>query len=1271
MNKSILLLFFISLFTLSTAVLACDFCYVKNINCPTTVSTGEEFTISFDYSGTGPDYPNEYMSLFLNGKKIDCKYSDLEACTWNSENFVVTAPTTAGTYTYTTACYASDSINEEYCGMEDDSASCSVNVVDEKISFNVMTGKQECLDMGWQWCDGTCAYSCGDSGGGSIGYCGDNNCNTASGEDCGTCSVDCGSCTSPTPPPSPTPPTTTKECTTHNDCGVGRTCNPSTYKCQDNPSCGDGTCGLFETTVNCPSDCTPPTSSCTPGWKCKDNDNRAYQSSDCSWSSTQYCGINKCSNGNCITTSSCSADTDCTGWLEGCCSDNTCAVGCCKTTCPTGYTCNKATNKCESNSANAPCSFNTCQTCTDGGCVWCNNNPTKCLSKDNTGSCTSTYYYSANCPTNTNPSNQCTQDSECAKGFAGGCCYDNICGEKHTPQLACCRSDATCLANYKCNTVTGRCESPTANGHTCTDTDTFDKYCKDEYCPYKCNDKTAVESCFVDTSSSTKQCQCTCMKSCSTYCTGTYCPYICGGSENFDSSDAKSCYINSAGSCQCTCKQDPTTLIKCGNADHNTCDTCNKDSNCVWCSSNSVGNEQCMSKNDNGGCKYLQTTCVASTYQQCTYGDCTMLPSTRACRCGTSGPDDTSTNIAVQAKYSGGTADYYCCAICNDNKGQTFYTSSACMSALTSASSTKDSCSQYLTCNACMLSESTYSCGWCTSTNKCIKGTTTGPTNGQCSIWAWSTCPTPCDAACTKTCTKLSDINELKNCKSCSIDQVNTCGKNVCSAAGMNYDSKNNNCVAKENKCKGTTCADCIKTSGCGWCNKDSKCVSEDDTSSCTIGSSGIIKTCPTEYKGFCPSSMTSCQATSDNSNFPCRCGSSATAGDKEYAGGYLNRYCCAECNNGAGFTSMYQSECQTALDQIKTDSCSSFLTCSACSIDSLRYYLNCGWCGTAGSGVCVTGNSNKPTSGTCSNWFYGKCPTKIESTVSKNFVPVSSTTPKSKIATLEKNDVDNLGVQSVTITTKTEVSNATLTITDSPDLGNCSDPSKNKIVLKTLEVSSDVPSDQVTSYKIIFEIKKSELSLFGKDASDITIQHCVKGNWIAVTLTKIACNDSNYVCFKGTTSSVSPFVITVGSKTKCPFPCCLNDANYTDKNCTSGFTCENNKCVEIVAIPSEEKCPFPCCLNDANYTDKDCETGYSCKKHNCVSNSATTNPENIKTTQSDDITFLIISIIGLAIAIILTVLYVILRNNRKKNSVSDWERLYGKYKGKRIRRRR
>ena len=115
MNKFYLLTFFCFIFLFSTTALACDFCYVKNINCPSIVQVKQEFNITFDFSGTGPNYPYDYISLWRSDERIGCLAVDVQACQWQTKSILTTAPSTIGTYTYAVKCYAGDSKSEEYC----------------------------------------------------------------------------------------------------------------------------------------------------------------------------------------------------------------------------------------------------------------------------------------------------------------------------------------------------------------------------------------------------------------------------------------------------------------------------------------------------------------------------------------------------------------------------------------------------------------------------------------------------------------------------------------------------------------------------------------------------------------------------------------------------------------------------------------------------------------------------------------------------------------------------------------------------------------------------------------------------------------------------------------------------------------------------------------------------------------------------------------------------------------------------------------------------
>ena len=134
MNKFYLLTFFCFIFLFSTTALACDFCYVKNLTCPTIVQTNKNFTITFEFSGTGPTYPYQHVGILMNNKKIGCIYFNEEACEWKKSFYYITAPSEPGVYTYIVKCGAAMVSTSYLCGMDDDSASCTVNVVDEEIS---------------------------------------------------------------------------------------------------------------------------------------------------------------------------------------------------------------------------------------------------------------------------------------------------------------------------------------------------------------------------------------------------------------------------------------------------------------------------------------------------------------------------------------------------------------------------------------------------------------------------------------------------------------------------------------------------------------------------------------------------------------------------------------------------------------------------------------------------------------------------------------------------------------------------------------------------------------------------------------------------------------------------------------------------------------------------------------------------------------------------------------------------------------------------------
>jgi hypothetical protein len=61
-----------------------------------------------------------------------------------------------------------------------------------------------------------------------------------------------------------------------------------------------------------------------------------------------------------------------------------------------------------------------------------------------------------------------------------------------------------------------------------------------------------------------------------------------------------------------------------------------------------------------------------------------------------------------------------------------------------------------------------------------------------------------------------------------------------------------------------------------------------------------------------------------------------------------------------------------------------------------------------------------------------------------------------------------------------------------------------------------------------------------------------------------------------------------------CPFECCINEQNYSNKICDNNLDCINNKCVQ-------SNCPYDCCINSKVFEDKKCEGDASCVNNKCI----------------------------------------------------------------------
>lgn len=68
-----------------------------------------------------------------------------------------------------------------------------------------------------------------------------------------------------------------------------------------------------------------------------------------------------------------------------------------------------------------------------------------------------------------------------------------------------------------------------------------------------------------------------------------------------------------------------------------------------------------------------------------------------------------------------------------------------------------------------------------------------------------------------------------------------------------------------------------------------------------------------------------------------------------------------------------------------------------------------------------------------------------------------------------------------------------------------------------------------------------------------------------------------------------------------CPSQCCTQSSQYAVKNCSTGFECQNEKCVKKTAQPQKEACPLQCCPESGSFFKKDCPSGQSCEGGSCL----------------------------------------------------------------------
>lgn len=127
----------------------------------------------------------------------------------------------------------------------------------------------------------------------------------------------------------------------------------------------------------------------------------------------------------------------------------------------------------------------------------------------------------------------------------------------------------------------------------------------------------------------------------------------------------------------------------------------------------------------------------------------------------------------------------------------------------------------------------------------------------------------------------------------------------------------------------------------------------------------------------------------------------------------------------------------------------------------------------------------------------------------------------------------------------------------------------------------------------------------------------------------------------------------------KLPTNCTLV-GDYYECNATTNVT-ENS--TFVVSIGEKVNCPYACCINEVNYTDKNCTSGYQCKNNKCVSTST-----GISFLENDNTVFIIIGA-GLGIIVLVLIAYLVLKRSRSAKPSKNFDELYKKYGKRGVRR--
>ncbi|HEY3357457.1 MAG TPA: M64 family metallopeptidase [Polyangia bacterium] len=236
-------------------------------------------------------------------------------------------------------------------------------------------------------------------------------------------------------------------------------------------------------------------------------------------------------------------------------------------------------------------------------------------------------------------------------------------------------------------------------------------------------------------------------------------------------------------------------------------------------------------------------------------------------------------------------------------------------------------------------------CGWCASAGACGPGDASGAVGGGCGDWRWL----PSECSLTDPCARASACDACvalpEGCGWCAA--TGTCASPANGGACADWRSDGAACAAAD-LCGGmTTCDACAASFACGWCAASGTCMEG-------TGAGPTAGAC-SDWRGY-----TSQCATADPCALSWTCGDCTAAYGCGWCadwGGCVEGSSTGPATGGCGDWRWTSDVCAPPADP-----CAAYTDCATCD-----GYNGCGWCAT--DGLCVSGDTAGPTTGTCGTW--------------------------------------------------------------------------------------------------------------------------------------------------------------------------------------------------------------------------------------------------------------------------------------------------------------